>query len=73
MFISKPKLEIAMATACMNPYDLCSVVGIQYQTYRRIVRGKNTKPATVGKIAQALNVSVIDIISNTAATVDNAK
>ena len=62
MRIDKQKLQIAMANACMNPYDLCKKVSIQYQTYRRIVAGNNCKPATVGKIAKALNVRVEDLI-----------
>lgn len=58
MIINNSKLQIALATACMNPYDLCRAVNIQYQTYRRITAGNKCKPATVGKIAKALNVSV---------------
>jgi len=61
MKINKQKLRLAMATACMNPYDLCKAVNIQYQTYRRILAGNNCKPATVGKIAKALNVPVDQI------------
>jgi len=62
MIISKQKLQIALATACMNPYDLCKAVNIQYQTYRRITAGNKCKPATVGKIAKALNVPVQDLL-----------
>ncbi|MFV0362378.1 MAG: helix-turn-helix domain-containing protein [Suipraeoptans sp.] len=62
MTINNSKLQIALATACMNPYDLCKAVNIQYQTYRRISGGFNCKPATVGKIAKALNVPVENLI-----------
>jgi len=62
MRIDKQKLQIALATACMNPYDLCKAVEIQYQTYRRISGGHNCKPATVGKIAKALKVPVENLI-----------
>lgn len=62
MVINNSKLQVALATVCMNPYDLCKAVNIQYQTYRRIAAGNNCKPATVGKIAKALNVDVTDII-----------
>lgn len=62
MTINNSKLQIALATACMNPYDLCKAVNIQYQTYRRISAGNNCKPATVGKIAKALNVPVENLI-----------
>lgn len=62
MTINNSKLQLAMATACMNPYDLCKAVSIQYQTYRRISGGYNCKLATVGKIAKALNVPVENLI-----------
>ena len=64
MMANKRKLEIAMANACMNPYDLCKVAEIRYQTYQRITSGKDAKPATVGKIAKALNVSVENLIED---------
>ena len=64
MIANKRKLEIAMANACMNPYDLCKVAEIRYQTYQRITSGKDAKPATVGKIAKALNVPVKNLIED---------
>ena len=64
MIANKRKLEIAMANACMNPYDLCKVAEIRYQTYQRITSGKDAKPATVGKIAKALNGPVENLIEN---------
>lgn len=60
--VLKRKLEIAMANKCMNPYDLCKTVNIQYQTYRRLASGNECKPATVGKIAKALEVRVEDLV-----------
>lgn len=62
MKINNQKLQIALATACMNPYDLCKAVKIQYQTYRRISNGFDCKPATAGKIAKALDVPVEKLI-----------
>ena len=64
MIANKRKLEIAMANACMNPYDLCKVAEIRYQTYQRITSEKDAKPATIGKIAKALNVSVENLIED---------
>ena len=64
MKANKKKLEIAMATACVNPYDLCRAVEIQYATYQRSTNGKNAKPATIGKIAQFLKVPVEQIIED---------
>lgn len=40
MVVNNSKLQIALASACMNPYDLCAKVDISYQTYRRISTGK---------------------------------
>lgn len=63
MNLSKSKVELAMANACMNPYDLCKSTKITYQTYQRVVsKERNCKPATIGKIAKALNVRVEDLI-----------
>ncbi len=64
MNVNKQKLEVAMANACMNPYDLCKLVEIQYQTYRRLSNGGNCKLATVGKIAKALDVKVENLIES---------
>ena len=62
MKISKIKLEIALANECMNPYELCKKANIQQQTYRRIASNGECKPATVGKVAKALNVKVEDLV-----------
>ncbi len=64
------KLELAMANACLNPYDLCREVEIQYQTYRRIMNGGNVKPATIGRIAKVLEVDVTEIVEMGAATLN---
>jgi DNA-binding Xre family transcriptional regulator len=63
MILNKQKVEIAMANECMNPYDLCKKAEMTYQTYQRIVSKQgNCKPATIGKIAKALNVKVEDLV-----------
>lgn len=64
MKINFQNLQIAMAKSCMNPYDLCKKTGVQYQTYRRIAAGNKCKPATVGKLANALGVPVTDILES---------
>lgn len=71
MKVNFQKLMIAMANCCINPYELCKSTGIQYQTFRRVSSGYRCKPATVGKIAKALNVPVTDIIDEAAATASN--
>ena len=60
--ISQDKVQLAMARRTMNPYDLCSKAGISYASYRRIMKEGNCKIATLGKIAQALEVDVTEIM-----------
>ena len=62
MKLSKTKLTLAIANACMSTSDVCKAAGIQYQTFLRISKGNPCKPATAGKIAAALNVRVEDLI-----------
>ena len=63
--LSKKKVQLKMAEMCMNPYDLCSRAGISYPSYQRIVKTGACKLSTLGKIANALDVSVVDIIEST--------
>lgn len=63
MKINNEKLEIAMANAMVNYKQLSIKVGMTQESFVRIKKGKqNPRPATVGKIAKALNVSVEDLI-----------
>lgn len=62
MILDESKLTLAMANACMNAYALCEAADIQYQTYRRVIKGKPCKPATAGNIAAALGVRVEELI-----------
>lgn len=71
MRVDPKKLELYLAKACMSESDLRT--GTSPQTLLKIRKGMEVKPKTVGKIAIALGVDVIDIIENTAATVDNDK
>ena len=62
MKLNENKLTLAMANARLNVLGLCDAAGIQYQTYRRIIKGKPCKPATAGNIAAALGVRVEELI-----------
>lgn len=62
--VSQDKVQLRMAERCMNPYDLCSKAGISYASYRRIMKQGGCKIATLGKLAQALNCKVTDILAN---------
>jgi len=62
MKLDKNKLLIAMAEECLNAYEVSEKAGIKYPTLSKILRGGSCKPATVGKIAKALNVAVVDLL-----------
>jgi len=60
MKINNRKLDVVLARKCLNLSQLRA--GISPQTITRIRSGIAVKPATVGKIAQALGVDPEDII-----------
>ena len=60
MRISKSKLDLAKARACMDTKDLVAA-GVPRGTLCRVYRSE-IKPATAGKIAKALGVDVTEII-----------
>lgn len=62
--LSQYKTKLLMAKKCMNPYDLCSKSGISYPSYRRIMKTGICKLATLGKLAEALQVDVTEILEN---------
>lgn len=63
MKIDNMKLEVAMANACMNYKELSEATEMTQESFVRIKKGKqNPRPATVGKIAKALNVKVEDLV-----------
>ena len=56
------KLRLAMARACMNPQDLAKAAEMPPQTVNGVLRGRSARLATIGRIAKALGVDVIEII-----------
>ncbi len=62
MKLNKTKLEMKMAKACMNPYDVAEKAGLNYQTVRKATNGTSLKPKTAGLIAAALGVDVSEIV-----------
>lgn len=62
--VSQDKVHLHMAEKCMNPYDLCSKAGISYASYRRIMKQGGCKIATLGKLAQALDCNVTEILAD---------
>ena len=62
MTASINKLRLAMARACMNPQDLAKAAEMPPQTVNGVLRGRSVRPATLGRIAKALGVDVIEIL-----------
>ena len=65
MKIDKRKVELLMATRQINPKRLSEIAGVSYPTLHRAYTGRS-KPATLGRIAKALGVDVLDIIETEA-------
>ena len=65
MKIDKMKLDLAMANKAYSAKELSKICGVSQVTIVRITKGTQE--------AKALDVPVIDIIENTAATVGNDK
>lgn len=62
MKVNKKKLELAMANACMDSRDLAVAANLPRPTLNNAITGRNLRPATVGKVAKALGVSVESLI-----------
>lgn len=64
MKANKKKLELAMAEACMNSNDLAIKANMPRPSVNNVIVGRNVRPATIGKIAKALNVPVESILQD---------
>lgn len=63
MKIDKQKILVLLAEKGMLYKDMCLKAGISEAEFRKIRSGeRNPKPATIGKIALALGVSIREII-----------
>ncbi|SHO46822.1 helix-turn-helix domain-containing protein [Anaerocolumna xylanovorans] len=58
----RKKLEIAMATACMNSEDLQKAADMPRPTLNNVISGRNVRPGTIGRIAKALGCRVTEIL-----------
>ena len=55
-----------MARKCMSVNDLVRKSGVSISTLKLSLRGKNVRPETIGKLARALDVDAILILSSSA-------
>lgn len=62
MRADKDKLLLAMARACMNTRDVVRETGMPEMTVKNVISGKGVKPATLGRVAKALNIDPADIL-----------
>lgn len=63
MKLDRQKFTIARARACMGQKDF-EKAGIPKGTLCRAMSGRSLKPETLGKIAKALGVDVIEILED---------
>jgi hypothetical protein len=63
MKISRRKLELVMARQKKGRLDV-RAAGIGCQTWKNAQNGANMLPRTVGRIADALGVDVLEIIAD---------
>ncbi|MCG2729492.1 MAG: helix-turn-helix transcriptional regulator [Acetobacterium sp.] len=62
MKANKYKLEIAMANRCLNTGDLVNLTKMPRSTVNNVITGRSVRPATIGKIARALEIAVEDLV-----------
>lgn len=62
MKANKYKLEIAMANRCLNTGDLVNLTKMPRPTVNNVITGRSVRPATIGKIARALEIAVEDLV-----------
>ena len=57
------KVTLAMARKCMNPQDLAKAAGLPPQTVNGVIRGRNVRPATLGRVARALGCDPAELVN----------
>ena len=62
MRADRKKLSLALARACMTTDDLTKGACMPRPTVNNVITGRNVRPATLGRIAQALGVDVTELI-----------
>ena len=74
MKIDGRKLDMIMAAQCLTAETLSTVTGVSQVSIARFRKGtQNPRPATVGKIAKALNVEIQEIIETATAIAENTR
>ncbi len=63
MKLDKNKFQIALARACMTNIELREKTLVSRSAFNSAIQGQSARPATLGKIARALGVDVIEILA----------
>ena len=64
MKASKEKIRIERARTCTPVSKIVEESGLAIATVNRAVNGASVSPETIGKIARALGVDVLDILDD---------
>lgn len=64
MKANKNKLQLAMARACFTTEILQKESTLPRPTLNNVIVGRNVTPATLGKVAKALNVDVTELLED---------
>ncbi|MBU4438188.1 MAG: helix-turn-helix transcriptional regulator [Firmicutes bacterium] len=51
-----------MANRCLNTGDLVNLTKMPRPTVNNVITGRSVRPATIGKIARALEIAVEDLV-----------
>lgn len=64
MFLNRNKLNILMAKKELSVAKLAQLYGVSRSRMNVIINSRNLSPATVGRLAKALNVNVEDLLED---------
>ena len=62
MKADRKKLELSMARACLSTAGLAEAAKMPRPTINNVITGRNVRPDTLGRIAEALGVDVTEIL-----------
>lgn len=64
MYLDRDKSDVAMARKSYNIAKLAKIYGVSAQRMRTILNSRKVSPATAGKLADALECDVTEILEN---------
>ncbi len=62
MRADKNKLELALARRCLSSADLARIAELPRPTVNNVITGRSVRPITLGKIAKALDMDVVELL-----------